>query len=109
MPDIIGLILQRLDALEAAVKGRASEHFDRKLFKAEVALRDAVERRETSRRDVAFDGPRQGARLRKPVVGQLYCGDTRLSLMLPAVDLGGRVWLGSKPCKGGPAAPAFGG
>jgi hypothetical protein len=30
-------------------------------------------------------------------------------LMLPAVDLGGRVWLGGKPCKGGPAAPAFGG
>jgi hypothetical protein len=29
--------------------------------------------------------------------------------MLPAVDLGGRVWLGSKSCKGGPAAPAFGG
>jgi len=23
----------------------------------------------------------------------------------PAVDLGGRVWLGGKPCKGGPAAP----
>ena len=42
MPDIIGLILQRLDALEAAVKGRASEHFDRKLFKAEVALREGV-------------------------------------------------------------------
>ena len=38
MPDIIGQILQRLDALEAAVNGRASEHFDRKLFKAEVAL-----------------------------------------------------------------------
>jgi len=29
--------------------------------------------------------------------------------MLPAVDLGGRVWLDGKPCKGGPAAPAFGG
>lgn len=26
-----------------------------------------------------------------------------------AVDLGGRVWLGSKPCKGGPTAPASGG
>jgi hypothetical protein len=26
-----------------------------------------------------------------------------------AVDLGGRVWLGGKPCKGGPAAPASGG
>ena len=25
--------------------------------------------------------------------------------MLPAVDLGGRVWLGSKSCKGGPATP----
>jgi hypothetical protein len=27
----------------------------------------------------------------------------------PAVDLGGRVWLGGRPCKGGPTAPAFGG
>jgi hypothetical protein len=27
----------------------------------------------------------------------------------PAVNLGGRLWLGSKPCKGGPLAPAFGG
>jgi hypothetical protein len=42
MPDIIGQILQRLVALEAAVNGRASEHFDRKLFKAEVALREGV-------------------------------------------------------------------
>src|SRR6185295_13242389 len=42
----------------------------------------------------------------------LYCGPVLrhpTELMLPAVDLGGRVWLGSKPCKGGPAAPAFGG
>ncbi len=30
-------------------------------------------------------------------------------LMLPAVDLGGRVWLDGRSCKGGPAAPAFGG
>jgi hypothetical protein len=29
--------------------------------------------------------------------------------MLPADDLGGRVWLDGKPCKGWPAAPAFGG
>ena len=27
----------------------------------------------------------------------------------PAVDLGGRVWLGGRPCKGGPTAPASGG
>jgi hypothetical protein len=42
----------------------------------------------------------------------LYCGPVLrhpAELMLPAVDLGGRVWLGSKSCKGGPAAPAFGG
>jgi hypothetical protein len=25
----------------------------------------------------------------------------------PAVDLGGRVWLGDRPCKGGPAAHAM--
>jgi hypothetical protein len=40
---------------------------------------------------------------------ELYCGPVLRhppELMLPAVDLGGRVWLGSKPCKGGPAAPA---
>jgi hypothetical protein len=42
MPDIIGQILQRLEALEAAVNGRTSEYFDRKLFKAEVALREGV-------------------------------------------------------------------
>jgi hypothetical protein len=52
MPDIIGQILQRLDALEAAVNGRASEHFDRKLFKAEVALREGVVAR-TIERNVA--------------------------------------------------------
>ena len=43
---------------------------------------------------------------------EVYCGPVlrhSAELMLPAVDLGGRVWLGSKPCKGGPAAPAFGG
>jgi hypothetical protein len=42
----------------------------------------------------------------------VYCGPVLrhpAELMLPAVDLGGRVWLGGKPCKGGPAAPAFGG
>jgi hypothetical protein len=42
----------------------------------------------------------------------VYCGRVLrhpAELMLPAVDLGGRVWLSGKPCKGGPAAPAFGG
>jgi len=42
----------------------------------------------------------------------VYCGPVLrhpAKLMLPAVDLGGQVWLGGKPCKGGPAAPAFGG
>jgi hypothetical protein len=27
----------------------------------------------------------------------------------PTVNLGGRLWLASKPCKGGPLTPAFGG
>ena len=42
----------------------------------------------------------------------VYCGPVLrhpAELMLPAVGLGGRVWLGGEPCKGGPAAPAFGG
>ena len=42
----------------------------------------------------------------------LYCGPVLrhpAELMLPAVDLGGRVWLDGRSCKGGPAAPAFGG
>ena len=52
MPDIIGQILRRLEALEAAVNGRASKHFDRKLFKAEVALREGVVAR-TIERNVA--------------------------------------------------------
>jgi hypothetical protein len=54
MPDIIGQILQRLDALEAAVHGRASEHFDRKLFKPEVAFREGVVAR-TIERNVAAE------------------------------------------------------
>ena len=47
-----------------------------------------------------------------PPVPPVYCGPVLRhpsELMLPAVDFGGRVWLGGKPCKGGPAAPAFGG
>jgi len=43
---------------------------------------------------------------------RLYCGPVLrhpAELCFPAVELGGRVWLGGKPCKGGPAAPAFGG
>jgi hypothetical protein len=43
---------------------------------------------------------------------RMYCGPVLrhpAELMLPAVDLGGRVWVGVKPCKGGPAAPPFGG
>jgi len=52
MPDIIGQILQRLEALETAVHGRASEHFDRKLFKPQVALREGVVAR-TIERNVA--------------------------------------------------------
>jgi hypothetical protein len=42
----------------------------------------------------------------------VYCGPVLrhpAELMLPAVDLGGRVWLDGKSCKGWPAAPAFGG
>ena len=56
MPDIIGQILQRLEALEAAVNGRTSEYFDRKLFKAEVALREGVVAR-TIERNVAGSFP----------------------------------------------------
>src|SRR5580704_1715127 len=43
---------------------------------------------------------------------RMYCGPGLrhpAEPMLPAVDLGGRVWLGGRSCKGGPAAPAFGG
>jgi hypothetical protein len=41
----------------------------------------------------------------------VYCGPVlrHPAEPLPAVDLGGRVWLGGRSCKGGPAAPAFGG
>jgi hypothetical protein len=42
----------------------------------------------------------------------VYCGPVLrhpAEPMLPADDLGGRVWPDGKPCKGGPAAPAFGG
>jgi len=46
------------------------------------------------------------------IEARVYCGPVLrhpAELMLPAVDLGGRVWLGGRSCKGGPAAPAFGG
>ena len=38
---------------------------------------------------------------------EVYCGPVlrHPAELLPAVDLGGRVWLGGKPCKGWPAAP----
>jgi hypothetical protein len=39
---------------------------------------------------------------------EVYCGPVLrhpAECMLPAVDLGGRVWLGSKPCKGGLRPP----
>ena len=41
----------------------------------------------------------------------VYCGPVlrHPAESLPAVDLGGRVWLGGRSCKGWPAAPAFGG
>jgi hypothetical protein len=40
MPDILGDLIRRIDALEAAVLGQASEFFNRKLFKPQVALRE---------------------------------------------------------------------
>jgi hypothetical protein len=40
MPDILGDLIRRVDVLEAAVCGRASTFFDRKLFKSELALRE---------------------------------------------------------------------
>jgi hypothetical protein len=58
-------------------------------------------------------GPKSVLRAVKLITsGEVYCGPVLrhpAEFMLPAVNLGGRVWLGSKPCKGGPAAPAFGG
>jgi hypothetical protein len=49
MPDILGDVLQRLDALEAAILGRASDFFDRKLTKPQVALRNAISARQLER------------------------------------------------------------
>jgi len=40
VPDILGDLIRRMDALEARVLGHASEFFDRKLFKQDVALRE---------------------------------------------------------------------
>jgi hypothetical protein len=61
----------------------------------------------------AFPGWTYGSEVQPGgMVDTMYCGPVLrhlAELMLPAVDLGGRVWLGGKPCKGGPAAPAFGG
>src|SRR5262249_41352912 len=43
--------------------------------------------------------------------GTLYCGPVlrHPAEPLPAVDLGGRVWLGGRSCKGWPAAPTSAG
>jgi hypothetical protein len=49
MPDVIGEIIRRLDALEGAVLGRTSNFFDRKLFKPEVALREGRSMRSVDR------------------------------------------------------------
>jgi hypothetical protein len=40
VPDILGDIKRRLEALEALVHGRVSDFSNRKLFKPEVALRE---------------------------------------------------------------------
>jgi hypothetical protein len=58
----------------------------------------------------AISGPNLTLALSTPR-SRLYCGPVLrhpAEPMLPADDLGGRVWLGGKPRKGGPAAPAFG-
>jgi hypothetical protein len=49
MPDVLGEITRRIDALEAAVFGRASDYFDRKLTKPMVALREAKSARQIER------------------------------------------------------------
>jgi hypothetical protein len=49
MPNVLGDILQRLDALEAAIHGRASDFFNRKLTKPQVALREAKSVRQIER------------------------------------------------------------
>lgn|SRR5262249_20096070 len=52
MPDVLGDVLRRLDALEAAVFGRASQFFNRKLFKREVAQREGCHPRTIERKVV---------------------------------------------------------
>jgi hypothetical protein len=49
MPDILGELIRRIDALEAAVYGRASGFFNRKLTKPQVALREAKSPRQIER------------------------------------------------------------
>jgi hypothetical protein len=49
MPDVLGDIIRRIDALEAAVFGRASEFFNHKLTKPQVALREAKSVRQVER------------------------------------------------------------
>jgi hypothetical protein len=49
MPDRFGDILQRLDALEAAVHGHSSDFFDRRLTKPQTALRRGYSARQLER------------------------------------------------------------
>jgi hypothetical protein len=50
MPDVLGEILRRLDALEGAVHGKASKFFNRKLSKSQVALREGNTTRNVDRK-----------------------------------------------------------
>ena len=49
MPDVLGDLIRRIGALEAAVQGRASDFFDRKLTKPMVATREAKSVRQVER------------------------------------------------------------
>jgi hypothetical protein len=49
MPDVLGDLIRRIEALEAAVQGRASDFFDRKLTKPMVAVREAKSPRQIER------------------------------------------------------------
>jgi len=52
MPDVFADLVRRVEMLEAAVRGRASDYFNRKLTKPMVALREAKSARQIER-DVA--------------------------------------------------------
>src|SRR6202171_6388645 len=103
---------QKIPAFQGATKPKPITPYDPNVFHPAATCRSRIF--DNVDLGLADEFRMVSALTRKPVkvtmTGPLYCGPVLrhpAEFMLPAVDLGGRVWLGGKPCKGGAAAPAL--